>query len=752
MSRSTRERLYNLLPAIYRIRDAGQDEALRALMAVLESELVRIEEDIEGLYDDGFIETCAEWVVPYIGDLLGVRNLHPVESAAVFSKRAYVANTLGYRRRKGTTPVLEQLARDVTGWPSRAVEFFERLITTQHVNHLRLHGVATPDLRDGTGLELLGGPFERAGHTVEVRRIAGNRGKYNIPNIGLFLWRLQSYFILHGRPRLAGEQGSGRYTFSPLGNDIPLFNRPRTETGITHPAGEINVPGRLRRRPLFDELEALRQAMADKRARPPGVNFGINPVLQLLIKGKGDKWEAIPSEEMLICDLSGLPAGEGWRRPSAGKAYNTLDTTVDPPLPLKVELPIQVAVDPVLGRLAFPEGAVPDSMAVNYAYGFSGDIGGGPYSRRQTLVKASSRKTWTATVDQHDPKADYTGLAAALSGWGASSSQDAIITITDNGVYAETFAITMTGKQTLVLQAADEKRPTLRLFNGPADLAITGGKGESASLTFNGLWIEGGIRVDAQSLGMFKLIHCTLVPGRGLDINSNPRQPHQPSFAAGLPNADLQVEISHSIVGPLRLPDEITGLTVQDSIIHSSQHSPEEKRPAIAGDEAGKQPGPKTSLSRVTIFGTAYVRELALASESIFTGRVTAQRRQAGCTRFSFVPEDSQVPRRYRCQPDLALKEYARKAGKSSVDDLTDSQRTAVVAGLTPTFMSERYGDPACAQLRRSCAEEIRTGAEDGSEMGVFNHLKQPQREANLRAALDEYLRFGLEAGIVYVT
>jgi hypothetical protein len=36
--------------------------------------------------------------------------------------------------------------------------------------------------------------------------------------------------------------------------------------------------------------------------------------------------------------------------------------------------------------------------------------------------------------------------------------------------------------------------------------------------------------------------------------------------------------------------------------------------------------------------------------------------------------------------------------------------------------------------------------------MGVFNHLQQPQREANLRAALEEYLRFGLEAGLFYVT
>ncbi len=68
---------------------------MRALMAVLESEFDRLAgRDIDGLYDNWFIETCDEWVVPYIGDLLGVRGLHSVASAGVFSQRAYVANTL----------------------------------------------------------------------------------------------------------------------------------------------------------------------------------------------------------------------------------------------------------------------------------------------------------------------------------------------------------------------------------------------------------------------------------------------------------------------------------------------------------------------------------------------------------------------------------------------------------------------------------------------------------------------------------
>ena len=36
--------------------------------------------------------------------------------------------------------------------------------------------------------------------------------------------------------------------------------------------------------------------------------------------------------------------------------------------------------------------------------------------------------------------------------------------------------------------------------------------------------------------------------------------------------------------------------------------------------------------------------------------------------------------------------------------------------------------------------------------MGATHELHQPQRETNLRLRLDEYLRFGLEAGFFYAT
>jgi hypothetical protein len=111
-----------------------------------------------------------------------------------------------------------------------------------------------------------------------------------------------------------------------------------------------------------------------------------------------------------------------------------------------------------------------------------------------------------------------------------------------------------------------------------------------------------------------------------------------------------------------------------------------------------------------------------------------------GCVRFSYLPPGSATPRRYRCQPDLAL-----NLDKTKDPDL-------ILVQVRPEFTSEHYGDPGYAQLSLGCAREITTGAEDGAEMGAFNLLKNPQREANLRIRLEEYLPFGLKPGLIYVT
>ena len=97
--------------------------------------------------------------------------------------------------------------------------------------------------------------------------------------------------------------------------------------------------------------------------------------------------------------------------------------------------------------------------------------------------------------------------------------------------------------------------------------------------------------------------------------------------------------------------------------------------------------------------------------------------------RFSWLPFESRVPRRYRCQPTRA-----------------DAPR------MRPQFTSLRYGDPGYVQLARVTPLEIRQGAEDEGEMGALHGLHAPQREINLRVRLEEYLRFGLDAGIFYAS
>src|SRR5260370_9215800 len=128
------DRLYELIPAIHRIRDAEQGYHLRALLQVIEEQVNVVEADIAQLYENWFIETCEDWVVPYIGDLVGYRVVHeagePGDATTsaglnkILIRRRDVADTIRNRRRKGTLALLEELALDVAGCPAGAAEFF----------------------------------------------------------------------------------------------------------------------------------------------------------------------------------------------------------------------------------------------------------------------------------------------------------------------------------------------------------------------------------------------------------------------------------------------------------------------------------------------------------------------------------------------------------------------------------------------------------------------------------------------------
>ncbi|MCX6317009.1 MAG: hypothetical protein NTW29_06945 [Bacteroidetes bacterium] len=777
----TDKKIFELLPAVYRMRDAEQGKPLEALMSIIAREAKLTEKNIAELYNNWFIETCSEWVVPYIGDLLGVRPLNKISGSAAVSQRGYVANTISYRRRKGITPVLEQLCADVTGWRSHAVEFFEKMIATQYMNHIRLHCKATPDLRKMNACDLVNTAFDPLAHSADIRHISSGRGKYNIPNIGLFVWRLQHYPIVKSDAGKALFSGSPTtfFTFDPTGNNLQLFNDPQTETSITHLSTELNVPGTLRRRALFDELEARRQAIVnneeivysyfDNRLAVEDDPSSIkHPVFEIYKNGEPNP---VPPEEILICNL------EKECTPVLVKSYPQKQSDG---IYLNVDMKITVVVDPVNGRFIFTDPGSVTTAIVSYAYGFSGDLGSGPFSRQASIVSDFQQKNfitggvekslWQCGVSKTQipvfGEQIYKTINEAIDEWKLQpAGTRGVILIMDNATYEEDFEIDILEGSSLLLAAADwpvRKSDELGIdVRTPGDIAadelrplITGditvngivdGKGAAANvdkktgggLTLNGLLVKGKLEVAQGNLGLLNIDYCTLIPGNGgLVIGADVADPLSDS------NQWLSVSLVRTIAGGVRLFHTSLGsLAVTDCII---SHEPA----AIVALRTSVQ------LNNTTVWGTVSAKIIE-ASNCIFNDTVRAEQRQTGCIRFSFVPiQSTETPRRYRCQPDIEIEEQIEVLQKIQVVQTSDRTmiKNKVAAWLTPVFSSVFYGHHAFAQLSHTCPAEISAGADNGAEMGAYYFLMQPQRIANLRIALDEYLPLGMEAGVFFAT
>jgi hypothetical protein len=720
------DRLLALLPAVYRLRDHDRGD-LEALINVLAQQIAVVEENLEQLYDDQFIDTCADWAIPYIGALLANTPLYAGgNDADAALRRTFrdlagpqfiprvglrgrpdVAKTIHYRNRKATLPMLEELANDVTGWAAHVVEFFERERWNQCVrNHLRMHSKGCPDLRDRNALELLHGPFDTNSHFVDVRPPSQHNGWYETRNIGFFVWRLRSYGMHDSHAR---HDSDFRFRANPLGLDAPLFTAPkRNERGGLE---ELQVPGPIRFTKFRQEIREHHPANPDA-SDFYGVDADASPdLLRSLSIRVGHV--AVRPTQICVADLSGWPAA--------------------PPRPKKDI----VAVDPNSGRIAFGDdfGVIkPADVRISYHYGFAADLGGGPYSRASWLVKHDAG----TTIYDVGETATFNTIKAALDQWVTDKRPNAIIAIGDNRSYDESAPLVLDppANRTLAIQASDHMRPHVRL-SAPLSIACD----TDAVVTLSGLLIEGTIEI-ATPDGTLRLLHTTLAP-----IVGTPSIVSSASVIASKTNRFL-FEAAFSIIGALHLPEIGRGITLFDSIIDGAG------RPAITGP-AGTS-APPLHVERSTIFGETSVRSLPMGSETIFSERLNVERRQEGCARFSFIPAGSKTPRPYRCQPDLEIRTRLEAAEAKKGSALTVSERKAIVDDvvpfLDPVFASQRYGDPAYAQLRLRTPLQILRGAEDGSEMGAFCHLKQPQRENNLRIRLGEYLPFGLQPGIIYVT
>lgn len=194
---------YNLLPAIYRELDHEQGSPLRSLLHVMDEEHSRLVDETEQMYANWFAETCSEDKLRAIASLLSQSSL-PM-------RRAFVANMLAARRRKGTFAALERSIADASGWPALAI------------------------LR----------PEDKSAHHV----------------LEVYVWRQSAYSLRQVTPHHLSHH---HYLLHPLGVDTPLFHVPLPQYEIERRMTLENMPLRLYRNaprelrtPLMVEIPSL---------------------------------------------------------------------------------------------------------------------------------------------------------------------------------------------------------------------------------------------------------------------------------------------------------------------------------------------------------------------------------------------------------------------------------------------------------------------------------------------------------------
>jgi hypothetical protein len=721
-----------------------------------------------------------------------------------------VANTIYYRRRKGTVAILEQIAGDVTGWDARVVEFFRRLGRTRHgldpeiglpsatsdplgnrrlqlasglVGRLTNSAIGgTADLRSVYGASKTGTAFDEFFYTPDARRGAGARGWYNIPRLGVFLWRLYSFPQTANDPNdllsvpVAGKAPcDAHYTFDPTGRLVPLFasasrSTDREQFGATWVSPrEWELPGPIAKA-LFDD---------DRRADKD------HPDLYTTIDGST---LAMRSVGVFRTDTSDL-------------------------VPLA-----DLRVWPELGRFAVP--AADSTLRVWYHYGFSSRLGAGAYDRRAVGELAPAPGTDTEVRDG-DP----------LPAIGATST----LTVADSLTY--TTVTNAAGINDVTVRSKNGRRPLIRLPETPAtDWVFTGAP--DSTLRLEGLFISGGDVVLRGEFDQVAISFSTFDPGQAAEAGS------ATPFAKAIDERELrpttlwieakvgQLTVDRCITGPIRTRHDgaVAELIVRDSILQSivvdggdsialsdfkdiesfarelkesthpvavqiqeflapatnsllnlfhpparvsqtlATHIVDDLNEALKKPELFDIPGtvgnPRVaeinrrfllesfplqlanlalafnsggvSLERTTVLGPLHVHRIDV-SESILNDVARVENAQHGCVRFSAWSTGSILPRKYEC---------------------------VEIAPRTALFTSRHFAQPGYAQLRSDVdrfvkavsgggainRSSIREGSQNGSEMGAFSSELASIKERSLLIKFEEFMPVGLVPVIVHVT
>ena len=761
--------LYDRLPQIYRVKDEEQTPPgqLKNYLAIADFIFDAIHENIESLYDDLFIETCEDWVIPYIGDLLGTSPL----KGDPWTLRADVADTIALRRRKGTLASIERLSYNLTQWGIHAVELRENLVWNQHLNHQRpdiggnppyasatrftpIRG-GTVTLRDPAMLSLLNTPFDPFAHIPDLKPPTFGNIRYNLPNLAIFLWRLKDYRVRFTKPIMKiQETGKGiseeathvvRLYVHPLGEPVRLFNTyqfdPDKDPPVITQLDE--TPGAIATARLTKNSEAGRpeKYVAIDTYSPANTNINsldISEVgLQLLLPEP---------------DFAGTKLSDWTIR---GENLCAWETGIQPPLKDR-----EIAIDPIIGRIAIGVGnseeatALEKHLLLTYTYGAVGSVGAHPRSR--ILLKKWDDETVVVKpvnlFENHTLNEALTNIQDATS--------PVVIEIQDSRVHVLNLsAIVGTIDQdggfnlqlnrSLIIQAADGQRPIIKLTQPLRVRPKNVAQAASLTLRLEGLYLtrDESFPVNAPliartAINRLEIVDCTLDPGgqKLLDKTvEGTRKPMRHSLELHQPygfteadeekifNQTPEIILERSIAGSL-LIDRGYRLFLSHSIIDAGKGVGDDSKDSFAVANATGYPndwGPPTQVNGITIFGRMRVEQIS-GRGGILVHALEVLNNQTGCIRYSyFSGKGDRLPQNLGCV-------------------------TGTEAKLQ--FVSEMFGEPAYGQLARVSDFRIRERGPNDDEMGAFGFLLEAHKWRNLQIRFREFMPVGIRPLLIPVS
>ena len=715
------EKIWQMIPPYYRDEDglAANPGVLRALIEIIASQAAHVRRSQDRVWEDQFIELCQDWAVPYIGALVATRMLPAVNRRG---SRVDVAKTIYYRRRKGTTVVLEELITDVTGWSGKLVETFRYLGRSWHRLDPPLSNRGTTlsgtpaggfaELRRPEAALLTGGPFNEFHHTPDIRRPLGVQGRPNIPTLAFHLYPLAVHELSNVFPK---KQGSDRrFTFDPSGRDVPLFMpgadtfdwanwrsprawevpAPMTCTLINHAEFELGEKQILQAWDDYglsdDQVKELRTLSGLRYRREPDFYRALEQLPSVTVSLTASVYQGLYDVALVPdCARNGLIS-------DAVEVHRTKDQAVPRTAVIGGDLSVwspravlnkELMIDPQRGRFQFLTGTgTVGETHCRYHYGFSLGIGAGGHARDHV----------EAIEADGDP----------LEGGGRIHYDrlfnDGVAEIKDSATYSP--VSDKRDVKNLRVQSANGQRPYCLM---KTNWVLNTGTNTDATVALDGLWL--GAKSDQKLIlrGDFEtvhLAHMTLDPGGAR--NDEEMVPSINPVVLSVQGHIETLVIEKSILGRIDIsgPGHVEKLMLSDSILQAPSIA--DMVLATTGDLIAK---------RVTIIGGVRAQHLEVG-DSILVGEVNALNPQTGCVRFSALPISNNLPHPYEC--------FYLSAGMQ-------------------LFHSTRFGDPGYCRLRDSLDREILEGAEEGLEMGAFNLALRPVKLESLTIKIEEYMPFG---------